>query len=156
MLYYYNQRGELFLINVENGQLETISSFRIRKGTKEHFSHPVIHNGILYQRHGDVLMAFDISDDAKQASVSQEKPTELSGSRQIRNKKYGQLLRPRNANHKDGTPIVLYSAQPWKCLSWRLEPAADTSYQLINYFTSKTIQPSQSKASSPVIPRPKA
>jgi hypothetical protein len=41
--------------------LEKRSSFKITKGTKEHFSHPVIKNGILYQRRGDVLMAFNIS-----------------------------------------------------------------------------------------------
>lgn len=59
-LYYYNQRGELFLVSVEDGLMNQISTFKIRKGTKEHFSHPVIANGVLYQRHGNVLMAFDI------------------------------------------------------------------------------------------------
>ncbi|MBN1819211.1 MAG: PQQ-like beta-propeller repeat protein, partial [Prolixibacteraceae bacterium] len=60
MLYYYTQRGELFLIKAENGSMETESSFRVRKGSGEHFSHPVINDGILYQRHGNVLMAFNI------------------------------------------------------------------------------------------------
>ena len=62
MLYYYNQRGELYLIETDNGQMKEVSSFRVRKGSREHFSHPVIRNGILYQRHGDVLMAFDIRE----------------------------------------------------------------------------------------------
>ena len=36
------------------------SQFKITRGTKEHFSHPVIKNGILYQRRGTTLMAFDV------------------------------------------------------------------------------------------------
>ena len=60
MIYYYNQKGEMFLISYNNGDIEKISSFRITKGTKEHFSHPVINKGILYQRHGQMLMAYDI------------------------------------------------------------------------------------------------
>jgi len=42
------------------GKVEKVSSFRIKKGNAQHFSHPVINKGILYQRHGKVLMAFDI------------------------------------------------------------------------------------------------
>lgn len=60
MLYYYNQKGEFMLLSFDNGKIEKVSSFRITKGTKQHFSHPVINKGILYQRHGTVLMAFDI------------------------------------------------------------------------------------------------
>jgi outer membrane protein assembly factor BamB len=63
MLYYYNQRGEMKLVSFEDGNMKEISSFRIRKGTREHFSHPVIHRGILYQRHGNTLMAFDLRKD---------------------------------------------------------------------------------------------
>jgi outer membrane protein assembly factor BamB len=60
MLYYYTQKGDLMLLSYKDGNIEKVSTFRINKGTKEHFSHPVINNGILYQRHGNVLMAFDI------------------------------------------------------------------------------------------------
>ena len=60
MLYYYTQKGEMILLNCNQGKLEKVSSFRIKKGTAQHFSHPVINKGILYQRHGNVLMAFDI------------------------------------------------------------------------------------------------
>jgi outer membrane protein assembly factor BamB len=60
MLYYYNQKGELYLIKQNNGKMEMVSSFRISKGNRQHFSHPVIYRGMLYQRHGNVLMAFDI------------------------------------------------------------------------------------------------
>ncbi len=60
MLYYYTQKGDMILANYYKGNIEKVSSFRISKGTKEHFSHPVINKGILYQRHGNVLIAFDI------------------------------------------------------------------------------------------------
>ena len=60
MLYYYTQKGDMILASYYKGNIEKVSSFRISKGTKEHFSHPVINKGILYQRHGNVPMAFDI------------------------------------------------------------------------------------------------
>jgi outer membrane protein assembly factor BamB len=61
MLYYYNQKGDMILLSYNQGKMNKISSFKINKGTAEHFSHPVINKGVLYQRHGRVLMAFDIS-----------------------------------------------------------------------------------------------
>jgi outer membrane protein assembly factor BamB len=60
MLYYYNQKGDLMLLNYNQGNIEVVSSFRVKKGTLEHFSHPVIEDGVLYQRHGKVLIAYDI------------------------------------------------------------------------------------------------
>ncbi len=62
MLYYYTQRGTLNLVSYDAGDMELISSFRVKKGTKEHFAHPVIYRGILHQRHGKVLMAYDIRE----------------------------------------------------------------------------------------------
>ncbi|MFO7668168.1 MAG: PQQ-binding-like beta-propeller repeat protein [Bacteroidales bacterium] len=64
MLYYYNFQGDLNLVSYMDGKMNKVSSFRIERGDREHFSHPVIHNGVLYLRHGDVLMAFDISEPA--------------------------------------------------------------------------------------------
>jgi len=62
MLYYYTQKGDLMLLKYNQGKIEKVSSFRIKKGTAQHFSHPVINKGILYQRHGKVLMAFDVRE----------------------------------------------------------------------------------------------
>ena len=59
-IYYYSQNGNLSLVDFENGKLKETSQFKINRGSGEHFSHPVIQNGILYQRHGNTLMAFDI------------------------------------------------------------------------------------------------
>ena len=60
MIYYYNQRGRVHLIRPNNGQPEVISTFKITKGTQEHFSQPVIDRGVLYVRHGNALMAYKI------------------------------------------------------------------------------------------------
>jgi outer membrane protein assembly factor BamB len=64
-LYYYNQRGELKLLSYDDGKMKEISSFKIEKGTKEHFAHPVIYKGVLYQRRGNMLMAFNIKAPAE-------------------------------------------------------------------------------------------
>jgi outer membrane protein assembly factor BamB len=60
MLYYYSQKGEMILVRINEGKMSRISSFRIKEGSMQHFSHPVINKGILYQRHGSVLLGFDI------------------------------------------------------------------------------------------------
>ncbi len=60
MLYYYSDRGRLNLIKTDGDKMEKISSFKLPKGTFEHFSHPTIKDGILYIRHGDLLLTYDI------------------------------------------------------------------------------------------------
>jgi outer membrane protein assembly factor BamB len=60
MLYYYSSKGKLFLLNHNHGKLSEVSSFKITKGSLQHFSHPVIYKGVLYIRHGKVLMAYNI------------------------------------------------------------------------------------------------
>ena len=60
MLYYYNQKGDMILLKFNQGIFEKVSTFKIKKGNLQHFSHPVIYKGILYQRHGSTLLAFDI------------------------------------------------------------------------------------------------
>lgn len=60
MLYYYNWAGDVMLIPQDPLNMEVVSKFKITKGSKEHFAHPVINNGKLYVRHGNVIQAFDI------------------------------------------------------------------------------------------------
>jgi len=60
LLYYYNQRGEMNLVKPGKDKMELISKFKITAGTKEHFSHPVIKDGVLYIRRGKAFLAFDI------------------------------------------------------------------------------------------------
>ncbi|MDP4291471.1 MAG: PQQ-like beta-propeller repeat protein [Bacteroidota bacterium] len=62
MLYYYNQKGEVNLIKPAPEKMELVSTFKITKGALEHFSHPVISNGIFYLRHGKALMAYNIKE----------------------------------------------------------------------------------------------
>lgn len=59
MLYNYaHKSGKVCLIDAESFEIK--GTFKVNKGTKEHFSHPVIKNGVLYIRHGNALLAYDI------------------------------------------------------------------------------------------------
>lgn len=60
LVYCYNEKGEVGLVKVNPDNLELVSQFKVTKGTKEHFAQPVINNGVLYIRHGDALLAYDI------------------------------------------------------------------------------------------------
>ena len=60
MLYCYNEKGQMGLLNPYANKMELVSTFKISKGTKEHFSHPVIKNGLLFIRHGKSLIVYDI------------------------------------------------------------------------------------------------
>lgn len=60
MLYVFTEKGDVNLVNPKPEGMQLVSSFKITKGTKEFFTHPVIHNGVLYIRHGTALMAFQI------------------------------------------------------------------------------------------------
>ncbi len=62
MLYYYNLGGEVILITQDPQKMEVVNKFRMTKGENEHFAHPVINNGKLYVRHGNVIQAFDIRE----------------------------------------------------------------------------------------------
>ena len=62
LLYLYNEKGQLGLCKPNGPKLEIINSFKIIKGTKAHFAHPVICNGILYLRRGNSLLAYDIKN----------------------------------------------------------------------------------------------
>jgi len=57
---------------------------------------------------------------------------------QIRNQKYQELLRPQDANSATGTRLVLYAPEPWKCMTWRLQPAGESAFFVKNLFTAKT------------------
>ncbi|MCD8260697.1 MAG: PQQ-binding-like beta-propeller repeat protein [Bacteroides sp.] len=61
MLYCYDERrGTVGLVKPNPEEFEVVSEFRITKGEGPHWAHPVIHNGILYIRHGNALMAYNI------------------------------------------------------------------------------------------------
>lgn len=60
LLYVYTEKGEMNLVNPKPEGMQLVGSFNITQGTKEFFSHPVIHDGVLYVRHGEALMAYSI------------------------------------------------------------------------------------------------
>lgn len=62
MLYIYDEkRGNAGLLRATPEKFDLVSSFKITKGTTgPYWAHPVIHNGILYLRHNNALMAYDI------------------------------------------------------------------------------------------------
>ena len=60
MLYVYSEKGTMNLVKPNPDKFELISSFQVTLGTGTHWAHPVIHDGVLYVRHGDVLMAYKI------------------------------------------------------------------------------------------------
>ena len=73
---------------------------------------------------------------------------------QIRNVKFGDLLRPQDANGADGTRIVLYPAQRWKCMTWKMYPIGESLYQLQNHFTGKTFVPKTEGAVTVLVQAP--
>ena len=60
MFYCYSEKGEVYLVKPNPEQFELISSFKITLGTENHWAHPVIHDGVMYIRHGDALMAYNV------------------------------------------------------------------------------------------------
>ena len=61
MLYCYDERrGTIGLVPATPEKFEAVSEFRITQGEGPHWAHPVINNGVLYVRHGNALMAYQI------------------------------------------------------------------------------------------------
>ena len=60
MLYTYGEKGQVGLVKIKPNGYELVSSFRIQKGSKQHWAHPAISDGRLYMRHGEALMCYDI------------------------------------------------------------------------------------------------
>jgi outer membrane protein assembly factor BamB len=60
LLYCYGEKGDFGLVKPNPQKFDVISSFEITDGSGPHWAHPVIADGRLYVRHGDVLMVYDI------------------------------------------------------------------------------------------------
>jgi outer membrane protein assembly factor BamB len=62
MLYIYDEKkGNVGLVKATPEKFDLVSSFKVSLGNSGPFwAHPVIHNGILYIRHNNALMAYDI------------------------------------------------------------------------------------------------
>jgi outer membrane protein assembly factor BamB len=63
LLYIYDEKkGNVGLLKATPEKFDLVSSFQVTQGDKGPFwAHPVIHNGILYIRHNNALMAYNIN-----------------------------------------------------------------------------------------------
>lgn len=59
-LYIYTERGELALVRPSPDEFKLLSQTRVRHGSEQHWAHPVLHNGVLYVRHGNALIAYQV------------------------------------------------------------------------------------------------
>ena len=64
LLYGYAESGDVVLVDPDPKNFHQISSFSIPLGEGHHWAHPTISDGVLYIRHGEYLMAFDIQATA--------------------------------------------------------------------------------------------
>jgi len=63
MLYCYEEKtGNLALVEADPDDFKIKGTFQISGGEGPHWAQPVIKNGVLYIRHGEVLKAFNISE----------------------------------------------------------------------------------------------
>ena len=65
----------------------------------------------------------------------------IEGTFAIKNVETGMVLRVKDANGANGTPLVAYSPVNWKCVTWDFKHVAGQTYQLRNLYTNKTFQP---------------
>jgi outer membrane protein assembly factor BamB len=60
-LYAYAEKGgKVFLLDVGPTSYKVVGELAIKKGSGPHWAHPVVANGVLYMRHGEAFMAFDV------------------------------------------------------------------------------------------------
>ena len=60
MLYCYSERGELVLVKADPAGFDVVSKTRVSLGSEQHWAHPMIHQGVLYLRHGKALIAYKV------------------------------------------------------------------------------------------------
>jgi outer membrane protein assembly factor BamB len=65
LLYCYDMEGKFSLVKPLENKFETVGSFEVLGGTKDHCSHPVIKDGKLYIRHDNSLFAYNIAKEKK-------------------------------------------------------------------------------------------
>jgi outer membrane protein assembly factor BamB len=60
MLYCYSDKGEVALVKASPEGFAVEGRFPVKFGTAAHWAHPVIHQGVMYVRHGDALAAYAV------------------------------------------------------------------------------------------------
>ncbi len=61
MFYIYGEKGDIGLVKPNSTKFEVVSSFKLKNGSGQHWAHPVIKNGKLYVRHGNILNIYNIA-----------------------------------------------------------------------------------------------
>jgi outer membrane protein assembly factor BamB len=56
----YGNNGTINLIRYNEDKLEISGTMKVKEGTGHHFAHPVLAGGVMYIRHGNALLAYDI------------------------------------------------------------------------------------------------
>jgi len=65
ILYCYEEKqGTVALVEPSPESFNIVSSFKVTKGDKQHWAHPVVYDGRLYIRHGNTLMVYNIKADS--------------------------------------------------------------------------------------------
>jgi outer membrane protein assembly factor BamB len=58
----YGNNGTINLVDYSDDQMKQAGQLKVKEGSGHHFAHPVVANGVMYIRHGDALMAYNIKD----------------------------------------------------------------------------------------------
>ena len=69
----------------------------------------------------------------------------IKGTYAIKNVQTGMVLRIKDANKTDNTPLVAYIPVNWKCVTWNFNHVEGQTYLLENLFTGKTFQTTNEK-----------
>ena len=70
MIYSYEENsGRVSLLKPTDKSIDIVGSFKVKSGEGPHLAHMSIGNGILFIRHGNTLMAYDIKQQKKSTKV---------------------------------------------------------------------------------------
>lgn len=61
MLYCYSDKGDVALVAPSVEKFDKKGEFVVKEGTAQHWAHPIVHNKVLYIRHGNALIAYDVA-----------------------------------------------------------------------------------------------
>jgi outer membrane protein assembly factor BamB len=60
MLFCYSDKGELALVKADPAGFNVLGKSKVTLGSEQHWAHPMIHDGVLYLRHGKALIAYKV------------------------------------------------------------------------------------------------
>jgi outer membrane protein assembly factor BamB len=62
ILYGYATRGDLALVRPDPAEFPIVSQTKVKHGSGVHIAVPSIYEGVLYVRHGNALVAYQVND----------------------------------------------------------------------------------------------